>query len=115
MEVFKSLPLDVVKYCLTFDKRFQIRKGEIIQRIPKDDPRYSILKEKPCIYYRKEMYSSGSMYASYLDGKSTTESGIKYSIVNFFYISRNMNSRYIRKIDIVTGTEVNLTRHDLCE
>jgi hypothetical protein len=116
MEVFKSLPLDVVKYCLTFDQRFQIRKGEIVQRISKDDLRYSILNEKPFIYYRKEMYNTGSMYASYLDGKKITENGnCSYSIVMFFYSSRNLISYYIRKIDVLTGMEISMYRHDLHE
>jgi hypothetical protein len=112
MEVFKKLPLDVVKYCLTFDNRFKIRKGEIIQRIPKDDPRYQLLKDKPTIWCRREKLGD-NLYASYLDGKNVTESGIKYSIVQFFYISRNLNLYYIRKIDVVTGMEISFTRHDL--
>jgi hypothetical protein len=112
MDTFKALPLDVVKYCLTFDQRFQIRKGEIVQRIPKDDPRYNVLNDKPIIWCRTEKLGD-NVYASYLDGKNTTESGIKYSIVQFFYISRKITSYYIRKIDLVTGMEINLTRHDL--
>jgi hypothetical protein len=116
MDVFKTLPLDVVKYCLTFDQRFRIRKGEIVQRIPKNDERYSILKEKPLIYYRKEMYNNSNMYASYLDGKKITENGIcSYCIVMFFYSSRNFISYYIRKIDVLTGMEMNMYRYDLHE
>jgi hypothetical protein len=112
MEVFKYLPLDTVKYCLSYDNRFQIRKGEIVQRIAKDDPRYNVLKDKPIIWCRTEKLGH-NVYASYLDGKNVTESGIKYSIVQFFYISRNMKSYYIRKIDVMSGMEISLTRHDL--
>jgi len=112
MEVFKTLPLDVVKYCLAFDNRFKIRRGEIVQRIPKDDIRYTVLKEKPIILCRREKFGN-NIYASYLDGKNETESGIRYSIVNFFYVSRKMNSYYIRKIDTITGIEITMYRHDL--
>ena len=114
MEVFKYLPLDTVKYCLSYDNRFLIRKGEIVQRIPKDDMRYKVLIEKPFIWYRTDKLGS-NVYASYLDGKNVTETGIKYSIVNFFYISRKMNSYFIRKIDTMSGMEVSLTRHDSYE
>lgn len=112
MELFKYLPLDVVNHCLSYDKRFQIRKGEIIQRIPNDDYRYAILKEKPHIYYRKEIYSN-NMHASYLDGRKITENGAYcYSIVKFMYSSKNI-SYYIRKIDVASGMEVSMFRYEM--
>jgi len=44
-----KLPMDIVKYILQYDKRFVIRKGEILQinRIPNIDEIYSILYSIP--------------------------------------------------------------------
>jgi len=112
MEVFKSLPMDVVKYCLTYDNRFRIRNGEIVQRISENDIRYAMLKEKPQILCRSEKYGN-NVYASYLDGKNVTETGIKYSIARFFYISTKTSSYFIRKIDGLTGLEISIKKHDL--
>lgn len=113
MEVFKHLPLDVVNHCLSYDKRFKIRRGEIIQRIEKDDYRYAILKEKPIINYRSEIYSNSNMHASYLDGRKITENGAYcYSIIQFMYSTKNI-SYYIRKIDAASGMEVSMFRYEM--
>jgi hypothetical protein len=41
--IFSNLPLDIIKYIITFDKHFILRNGEIISIIPKDDYRYNLL------------------------------------------------------------------------
>lgn len=43
MFLFSNLPNDLIKYILTFDKHFIIRKDEIVSVIPKDDYRYNLL------------------------------------------------------------------------
>lgn len=45
-----NLPLDIVNHILSFDNRFRISKGISISIIPKDDPRYVILK-KVCRFH----------------------------------------------------------------
>ena len=57
--VFSKLPLDVIKYIITFDKHFILRNGQIISIIPKDDYRYNLLhyitlKEKDNWIFIKE-------------------------------------------------------------
>jgi len=44
-----KLPLDIVKCILSYDKRFIIRRGEIIQinKITKEDERYKLLLTIP--------------------------------------------------------------------
>lgn len=42
--IFSKLPTDVIKYILLFDEHFIIRKGKIIDIIPKSDYRYQLLK-----------------------------------------------------------------------
>jgi len=43
------LPIDVINNILSFDMHFTIRNGKAITIIPKDDIRYSIIKEKSLI------------------------------------------------------------------
>ena len=50
MNCFANAPLDVVNYILSFDNRFRISNGIPISIVPKDDPRYSILK-KVCRFH----------------------------------------------------------------
>ena len=40
-----KLPYDIINHILSYDKRFIIRKGIPISVIPKDDYRYSLLKQ----------------------------------------------------------------------
>jgi hypothetical protein len=45
MKCFANAPQDVVNYILSFDNRFRISNGIPISIVPKDDPRYTILKK----------------------------------------------------------------------
>jgi hypothetical protein len=53
--LFSNLPMDLIKNILTFNANFVIRRGEImsIKKIPKDDPRYCMLMQKPKIKENK--------------------------------------------------------------
>jgi hypothetical protein len=46
-----NLPLEIIYYILTFDKRFIIRKGKliVINKINVLDERYNVLQKKPVI------------------------------------------------------------------
>jgi predicted RNA-binding protein with PUA domain len=61
--LFSNLPMDLIKNILTFNKNFVIRRGEImtIKKIPKDDPRYCILMQKPKI--KEMLYNASKMIA----------------------------------------------------
>jgi hypothetical protein len=45
MNCFTNAPQDVINYILSFDNRFRISNGIPISIVPKDDPRYTILKK----------------------------------------------------------------------
>ena len=45
-----NLPLDIINHILSFDNRFRISKGVPISIVPKDDPRYVMLK-KVCRFH----------------------------------------------------------------
>jgi hypothetical protein len=47
--MYHLLPIDITNNILSFDKHFTIRNGKAINIIPKDDIRYSVLKEKSLI------------------------------------------------------------------
>jgi hypothetical protein len=51
LQLFGSLPMDLIGKILTFNINFVIRRGEIItiNKIPKNDKRYSVLLTKPTI------------------------------------------------------------------
>ncbi len=48
-QLINYLPLEIKHHILTFDRRFVLRNGELIQinLIPKTDERYNILREIP--------------------------------------------------------------------
>ena len=46
MELFASLPVELINTILSFDKHFIIRKGEPVTIIPKDDQRRELLLKK---------------------------------------------------------------------
>ena len=107
MEVFKTLPMDVVKYCLEFDNRFAVRNGRIMYRILRDDPRFSMLENKPIIECRKAGYNN-NVYASYFDGKTLVNGRYKFSFTCIFHASNNTLSHYTRKIDAINECEVSI-------
>ena len=63
--IFSKLPTDVIKYILLFDEHFIIRKGKIIDIIPKSDYRYQLLKFitfQECIIEELGNYSLYNLY-----------------------------------------------------
>jgi len=42
--MFNQLPQDIVRYILSYDDRFKWRNGQCITQIPKNDPRYPLLR-----------------------------------------------------------------------
>lgn len=112
MEVFKTLPMDVVKYCLTFDNRFAIRNGKIMRRILRDDPRISMLEKKSIIECRKEAYIS-NVHASYLDGTTLVNNRYKFCFTHIFHFSRNIMTYYVRKIDSNDDSEISIKRYNV--
>ena len=109
MEAFKTLPMDVVKHCLTFDNRFAIRNGRIMRRILRDDPRFSMLENKPIIECRKAGYNN-NVYVSYFDGKSLANERYTFSFTCIFHASNNILSHYTKKIDAINECEVSIKR-----
>lgn len=70
------LPLDIVNYILSFDRRFVIRKGKILQikKIEKNDSRYDLLLKIPqVVRYRT----------------------VVLTIIKFKFLSKNRPKRYI--------------------
>jgi len=49
MDLLARLPLDLVKEVLRYDKRFKLRKNELVQCIPLDDERRAMLERMPKI------------------------------------------------------------------
>ena len=44
MEIFVTLPKEIINIILSFDKHFRFHRGIPISIIPKDDSRYTLLK-----------------------------------------------------------------------
>jgi len=115
--LLQELPMDLVKHCLSYDKRFVIRKGCIVQinRILRSDERYSILEKIPIIEYNKTPYNQ-TVFASYLDAKDTRNNNNNkyyFALTMLFNISRGQMIYYIRKIDSVSNKEVNIKRYNI--
>lgn len=114
--LLQELPMDLVKYCLSFDKRFVIRRGCIIQinRILTSDERYTMLEKIPIIEYNKKPYNQ-TVFVSYLDAKKGGSSNSKYHFA--FTIMLNISTErmiyYVRKIDSISNKEVNIKRYNI--
>jgi hypothetical protein len=68
MFIFSQLPNDIIMHIITFDKRFKIRKGELVSIILKDDYRYKLLEYitiKPNNSLRNDYYFLSSDSISY--------------------------------------------------
>jgi len=48
MELF---PIEIVAHILSYDKRFKMRKGKLVDIIPYDDPRRSVLTTLPRVNF----------------------------------------------------------------
>jgi hypothetical protein len=62
---FKTLPIDCVFEILSYDKRFAIRNGVLMYRIPKIDPRYKMLDNELFPHYNninRKSYTRSSVY-----------------------------------------------------
>uniref|UniRef100_A0A6C0BC45 Uncharacterized protein n=1 Tax=viral metagenome TaxID=1070528 RepID=A0A6C0BC45_9ZZZZ len=114
--LLQQLPMDLVKHCLSYDKRFVIRKGCIIQinRLCKNDIRYSILKKIPIIEYNKTPYNQ-TVFASYLDATNGRSNNNKYYFALTIILNTSMGRMiyYLRKIDSVTKKEVDIKRYNI--
>ena len=49
MELFSTLPKELVHHIVSYDKHFKVRKGKIRSVIPHDDPRRLVLTDIPRI------------------------------------------------------------------
>jgi hypothetical protein len=117
--LLQQLPMDLVKHCLSYDKRFVIRKGCIVQinRILRSDERYTMLEKIPIIDYNKKPYNQ-TVFASYLDAKDTRKScnsnnNYHFAFTILFDTSRSRMIYYIRKIDSISNKEVNIKRYNI--
>lgn len=118
--LLQQLPMDLVKHCLSYDKRFVIRKGCIVQinRICKNDTRYSTLEKIPIIEYNKKPFNQ-TVFASYLDAKNSIKSGSSsnskyyFAFTILFETSRGRMIYYVRKINSISNKEVNIKRYNI--
>lgn len=58
MQIFKNLPLDCVNYILSYDNRFSIRRGIIVNKLT--DKRYTPLLSVP-----NKFYMHGNMHVNF--------------------------------------------------
>ena len=112
MNAFKNLPIDLVKHCLSYDRRCVIKKESIIfiNRLHYNDPRYSVLKQRPNIEYdRKPVIEN--VYASYLDGKKLLQNRFTFSFAQVYNHTIKKIVFFIRKIDSRDGCEIWVSRY----
>lgn len=50
--IFKTLPLELAKHIVTYDRRFYVKNGQLLEmpQFAKDDPRYQMLETIPYKY-----------------------------------------------------------------
>ena len=67
MERFVFLPKELVRHVLSYNKHFKIRKGEIVDVIPYDDPRRTLLAAMPRVdRYGHSMLADTAKYELHL-------------------------------------------------
>ena len=117
--LLQQLPMDLVKHCLSYDKRFVIRKGSIVQinRLCKNDIRYRTLEKIPIIEYNKNPYNQ-TVFVSYLDAKNSIKSGNssnKYYFAFTIILNTSIGRMiyYVRKIDSNSNKEVDIKRYNI--
>lgn len=116
MNIFKNLPMDLVKQCLSYDRRFVVRHGCIYQinKISRSDERYAILEKMPLIGNSK-FVEFNNIYISYLDstklmGERDRER-YRFSYTLVFNGSRNAMRYYVRKIDCIEEKEISIKNY----
>jgi hypothetical protein len=60
LELFAKLPKEIVHHIVSYDKRFKVRKGRVVDIIPYDDGRRSILATIPPIDCEGHVFLSDS-------------------------------------------------------
>jgi len=112
MDLFENLPMDLVKQCLSYDRRFVIRRGCIYQinKIPKTDKRYAILEKIPLIGNSK-FIEFNNIYISYLDSTKLLRERYRFSYTIVFNKGRSEMRYYIRKIDSIEEKEISMKNY----
>ena len=85
MELF---PKDVVNHILSFTKHFKVRKGKLVQLIPYDDPRRSVLRKLPRIDQNAHVLlkrPEGKFYEWHVMVDVMSEH-VKWSLIKFFVV-----------------------------
>ena len=108
---FFSLPMDLVKGCLSYDKRYVIRHGKIItiNKISPDDGRYKILQSIPKTSVRPLL---PNIYASYIDSDKIVDEKYHYYIVQIHNDEKNVIMYSFRKIDAKNKEEISIKRYN---
>lgn len=63
----EKLPMDVINHILSYNKHFRIRKGKIVNIIPKDDERINILMTIPIFKTNYIFIKKEGHYDVYID------------------------------------------------
>ena len=109
--LFSTLPMDLVKCCLSYDKRYVIRKGQIItiNKISPEDDRYKILQSIPKTSVRPLL---PNIYASYIDSDKIVDEKYHYYIVQIHNDEKNVIMYSFRKIDAKNKEEISIKRYN---
>jgi len=89
MIIFSRLPEDIIKYILSFDRHFVIRRGHIVSIIPKDDARYDVLRfTVRTLQYARHLHSTHDRYVYRLPNRFNSDprradQGVEDDMVEF--------------------------------
>ena len=89
MIIFSNLPEDIIKYILSFDKHFIIRRGQVVSVIPYDDTRYDVLRfTMRTLQYSRHLLSTHDRYVyrlpnRYNDDPRRADQGVEDDVVEF--------------------------------
>lgn len=67
LKKYKNLPNDMIFEILSFDDRFILRRGKLMNRIPKNDKRYKLLSKIPQKKYNS--YNNTNYVTIYINEK----------------------------------------------
>jgi hypothetical protein len=109
MNCLANAPIDVINYILSFDNRFRISNGIPISIIPKDDPRYSILK-KVCRFHNYFIVSDNQRIDRYALGQPPCKplSFLQDSLYIIIKQQKNNVSLYVEHRRITDGKQEHL-------